>query len=277
MKLCAVVVTYYPDVEDTIKNIMQYLPWVDHLVIWENTPSEDISKYKIELPEYADKISYMGTGKNEGIGYAVNRAIEYSIENNYTHLLTMDQDSQWDNFEEFLTEANNISNEYHIIAPNINNLYPRQKLYLEISSITSGTMYDISIIKMIGFFNEKFFIDAIDEEFGFRAYLNGYPTAILGLINLKQKFGVSKKFFSKQITEYNAFRTYYIVRNHLWIWRLYPSLRSFHLFKVFIFDKTIKRIVTILLAEDNKRKKLFALLKGIKHGLLESIQYNTIT
>lgn len=271
MKLCAIVITYYPNIDEVKSNIYKYITHVDHLIIWNNTPSSDLKKHEIRLPAYADKVTFMSTGKNEGIGYAINRAIEYSIENNYTHLLTMDQDSEWDNFEDFLTEANNKSHEYYIIAPNINNLYPRQKLYLEISSITSGTIYNLSIIKKIGPFNERFFIDAVDEEFGFRAYSHGYPTAILGLVNLKQKFGVQKNFFSKQITEYNAFRTYYIVRNHLWIWRLYPSLRSFHLFKVFIFDKTIKRVVTILLAEDNKRKKLLALLKGIKHGLFKSI------
>lgn len=42
MKLLGVVVLYYPD-EVVWKNILTYLPYLDELVIWNNTPNSNIS------------------------------------------------------------------------------------------------------------------------------------------------------------------------------------------------------------------------------------------
>ena len=44
--LCAIVVTYYLGVGEAAKNIMQYLPWIDHLIIRENTPQKDIKNIR---------------------------------------------------------------------------------------------------------------------------------------------------------------------------------------------------------------------------------------
>ena len=109
MKLAAVVVTFYPDINETILFIEKYIEYVDHLIIWENTPVKDYANYKIEIPDHDNKITYMGTGSNEGIGYALNRAIEWSVENNFTHLLTMDQDSCFDKNEFIDFEIDKVS------------------------------------------------------------------------------------------------------------------------------------------------------------------------
>lgn len=263
MKLYAVVVTYYPEIEDAIKNIMQYLPWVDHLVIWENTPSEYIDNYRIELPEYADKVSFMGTGKNEGIAFALNRAVEYAKSNGFTHILTMDQDSYWEDFDSFKSEA--INRQEMIISPNINNAHPSTIHQIK-AAITSGSIYNLSIFDKIGLFNETYFIDAVDTEFCYRAYGKGFITIMLGNHNLKQTFGKSEKKIMGTIYNYSAFRRYYQVRNHLWLWRAYPRIITGEQ-KEWILNQIFKESLKVILFENNKITKLKSILTGTIDGL----------
>lgn len=58
MRLCAVVITYYPDKDDAINNISRYIDDVDHLIICDNTPDPDRESYRVEIPQYSDKITY---------------------------------------------------------------------------------------------------------------------------------------------------------------------------------------------------------------------------
>ena len=92
MRLLGIVITYYPNVEETKRNIMTYIEYVDKLIIWENTPLDDRSEFKISMPEYENKILYMGEQENMFIEYPLNCAIKFGQENGFTLLLTMDQD-----------------------------------------------------------------------------------------------------------------------------------------------------------------------------------------
>src|SRR5450759_761467 len=177
-KLSAVVITYYPIIDNLVKNIKRYIDFVDKLIIWENTPIYDRDKYRILINGYKDKIVFLGTKQNEGIAYALNRSVEWSIENKFTHILTMDQDSYWDNFEFYkqkILKFFNVS-EIGIFAPVI---YENQKrsfpelTYVK-DAITSGSVYDLDMIKEIGLFREDFFIDAVDLEYCYWAKQNGY-------------------------------------------------------------------------------------------------------
>ena len=93
VKIAAVVITYFPDIKDTIANIGLYIHHVDKLIVWDNNTAAEGDKFRPEYDAYADKIEFMGTGKNEGIAFVLNRCIEWATGNGYTHLLTMDQDS----------------------------------------------------------------------------------------------------------------------------------------------------------------------------------------
>ena len=98
VKIAAVVITYFPDIKDTIANIGLYIHHVDKLIVWDNNTAAEGDKFRPEYEAYAHKIEFMGTGKNEGIAFALNRCIEWATENGYTHLLTMDQDSSFVDF-----------------------------------------------------------------------------------------------------------------------------------------------------------------------------------
>lgn len=270
MKLLAIVITYYPETETARNNIVQYLPYVDKLIIWENTPIKDLDLYHLSFPtEYADKIIYKGTGKNEGIAYPLNEVIQYAKNNNYTHLLTMDQDSLWKNFSYYKSLIIKYKKDYLIFSPNINKQIKSSKEleYVDFS-ITSGTVYNIQLFSEIGLFKINYFIDSIDNEICYRAKRNkGYETICFVDAILYQQFGNLITKFGISSSNYSAFRSYYIVRNHLWFWKEYKKNIKFKR-KIFILEEfIIKRIIKIILIEKKKKEKLLAIFRGIRDGL----------
>jgi rhamnosyltransferase len=273
-RLSAVVILYYPAIDKLLRNIRQFIDFVDKLIIWENTPARERINYTTFLPEHKKKIICLGTGKNEGIAFALNRSIEWSVENRFTHILTMDQDSIWDNFDFFKHKILKffIDPGIGIFAPVIyeQNKTSFPELTYVKNVITSGAVYDLKMFKEIGGFREDFFIDAVDLEYCYWANRNGYKTVVLGDSFLKQKYGnvTEHRLFNKVYlpANYSPFRLFHIVRNHIFLWKEYPELSDFEkkrIIKVYI----INRLKEVILFEKDKFAKVFSVLKGILFGL----------
>ncbi len=271
MKLLSVVITYYPKIDSTINNIKTYIDDVDCLIIWENTPSIDIENYRILIPEYKHKIIYMGSGENELIAYPLNQCVLYSIENGYTHLLTMDQDSSFETghfkkYKSILSKKNTID----IYGPNpnyrdtIKEGVATESLHL----ITSGSVFNVELFKNIGFFREEYKIDCVDYEFCYRAKKSNVISYMISEILLIQEFGESKKtFFGFYTSNYSPFRLYYIIRNNLYLCKDFPEYHS----QKSVVKLIINTFIKILLSESNKFNKFSAIVKGTINGC----QYKT--
>lgn len=278
MKILAIVVLYYPD--DRVKeNILSYAGAVDRLIVWDNTPSGDAGR-PIRFGEPAERtVVRMGTGKNVGIGAALNEAVRYGLAGGFTHLLTMDQDSRFDegaaaaffrSVADFSSSGEpasgrpvaSFSASTHPYAPGA----PETE---EIEwAITSGTLYRLPVFEKTGLFRDDFFIDAIDTEFGFRLRKNGWSMLRMNRIYLHHELGhVTETPFlwGKLVTpNYPAQRTYYLVRNTLTLWRLYPGYRqSEGWFRLLFFW----RPVCILWVETDKWRKFKAIFYGTAHAL----------
>jgi rhamnosyltransferase len=271
MKLAAIVVTYYPDVDETIAFIKKYIHDVERLIIWENTPQADQSRYLIELPEFENKIERMTTGRNEGIGLALNRGVDWALEHHFTHLLTMDQDSCFDgeDFKSYvnIVEKNELDESIVIFSPKLPAVVlPLEKEIIDIRfTITSGSIINLATFAIVGPFRSDFFIDAIDTEYSIRASSMGYRTVVVPSVVLVQRFGDARKtVLGFMSSDYSAFRTYHMVRNHIIVWRLFPRLFSFSdAFKVYVFQ----RLVKIALVEDQKWLKLKSVFRGVVDGI----------
>lgn len=274
LKILGVVVTYYPVLSEVINNIKLYIDHIDHLIFWINTPGEDSSTYNQIGNILNEKISFMGVGKNVGIGYALNQAIKYGLANGYTHLLTMDQDSVWIDFGKYAKLIQEYATSYHIFAPTITTALESQSIQENkpfvsevMATITSGTVYSLQLFKSTGGFNEGYFIDAVDTEYGYRAYRQGYPTAKFSNIFLLQNIGTLVEKGSLKTISYSSFRIYHIMRNHLWLWRQHSHIIPIGMKKWIIFSFLLRRIPKIILLEDNKTSKLRNLFQGLWDGL----------
>lgn len=269
MKVLGIVILYYPD--DKVKqNILSYLPRLDKLIIWENTPEPALPlSFDTEAEE---KLLRMGCGKNTGIGTPLNEAVRFGQENGFTHLLTMDQDSCFGEnmFAGFLRAlADGDSDNVASFSANTHPYEASQPTVEEINiCITSGTIYTLEVFKDAGSFRDDFFIDAIDTEFCFRLRRKGWKMVQLNHIHMHHVLGnvtVTPFLWGKLISpNYSAQRTYYLTRNSLLLKRLYPEYKQAPgLFKTLLFWRPL----CLLFAEQDKWRKFKAMCLGIYHSL----------
>lgn len=267
IKILAVVVTYYPNVEETQRNIQQFIEDVDSLIIWENTPVEDIEKYKFNIDNNSGKILYMGIGCNVYIASALNHAVNYGFENNFTHILTLDQDSYFEtgHFRKYVEIICKYKSLISIFGPNPNYSEPGiSDIPVEKSTlITSGNIVKLDVFKNIGLYREDYKIDCVDYEFCFRAYRNGYKSYMVNSVLLKQEFGVLKKTrLGYYISNYSPVRLYFIARNNIKLYREYPDFIELST----VLSRIMKPFVKIILSEPKKASKLLALFRGAIAG-----------
>jgi len=279
MKLLGIVVLYYPD-EKLIDNILSYLPFLDKLIIWENTPANSQKTIFFEDVSLQSKILRWSENSNVGLGAAFNKAVEYGEREGFTHLLTMDQDSSFveGDFEKFITfiESRLHDNSNCFYAPNYlikagYYLYD-QNPDLEFENVdrylNSGTIFPISLFNKIGLFRADFFLDTIDVEYGLRAKKNNINIVLVRFVTLLHGAGYQRKkhkFLWKVFypNEYSPIRSYYIIRNALITYKEYPNPKQKRDYLWYWF---YKRLVFIILYESDKMNKMKALLLGYYHG-----------
>lgn len=281
MKLIAIVITYFPEEKDLVQNISSYINDVDQLIIWENTPKDKINYNKEKLLGInPNKIIFVGNGINVGIGKALNYAANFAINYSYTHLITFDQDSFFDSsmlkkYKNFITEVkdNNIG------CYGVNLIFPDGNLDFKSNNnieyvkycITSGCIIPVETFQKGCFFDEQLFIDAVDIEYCFRLKKKyGLQTIVFPSVIMKHAIGYPiKTIFGFNASAYSAFRTYYLVRNQIYILRKYSNFYTFKEKFGIINNYILKRLFILIFYETDKFSKLKALIKGCKDGLLK--------
>lgn len=265
MKLLAVIATYYPEKELLTKDYSSFADNVDKVIIWENTPVKDAQKFHY-LPE--EQVEYMSNGCNS-ISKALNTVWHYAKDNGYDALLTMDQDSYFENFKEYKEWAErSIAEEPCICSPWYFDKMTDPMVFNQNHVITSGMVIPISILDDINGYNEDFDIDAIDIDLCLRAKNKGYKIFQNNQFRLNQRFGqvYEKKVFDKVFSgaEYNSKRLLYIFRNYIITYR-----RNNHpeYLKKNIHNMLVNTIKNVVFCEKNKFQKLFAITKGCYQGL----------
>ena len=271
-KILAIVISYYPEKDLLVSNINSFIDYVDKVIIWENTPFEERLKYRFYNHE---NVEYCGDELNS-ISHALNYGWRYAKDNHYDYLLTMDQDSQWgDGFGRYL-ECTVLDPDAPIglWGPVVNNFNKGIADYEETENlITSGMLMPIDIVDRIGGWNEFFTIDSVDTEFCLRAWSKGIPVYQINKCNLNQRFGLPKlaSFMGHKVDLRNdsPLRLYNIYRNFLILSRLFPKRKTF---REKFYKGWIRRIKWILLFEDNRVKKISAIVRGLCSGLFVNLQ-----
>ncbi|MBD5290052.1 MAG: glycosyltransferase [Bacteroides sp.] len=272
MRLGGIVILYNPILSDVKNNIEKYLEHLDMLVVWDNTPG---GTPKIKETLTHPKLHMLGTGNNEGIPKALNEAFHYIDKTGCDYILTMDQDSEWEDFAQFKSNVEkNLDLQYGIYAPQIKSKNVVLRVNSTSNVITSGSIVSISAFKKVGGFNEKLFIDEVDNEFCYRLRRNNYKIKLFPSSYLVQIFGSPKNngYLSKYTANYSSFRTYHQIRNRLWVWKEYHDMLSYKYIMRTILFQIIRRSLLILLIEDSKRSKLLSIFRGIKDGLRQNLK-----
>lgn len=266
-KILVAIVLYKPDRLLLKRNILALTNDVDEILLWENMSYEESMLYRIE--DIPQNVKYIGEGKNIGISKALNRCLEYATKYVFSYFMSMDQDSEWQNFVLFKQSSLSFfKNERCIVGPYIEgeNYKSQEGIFSVKWLITSGMFIPIDIINSLGGYNENFFVDGVDIEFSLRAHANSINTYINDKGLLKQQFGCShfKRIFGKKIKVqyYDSMRLYDIFKGNIILYRIYKNKEILKELLVFL----VVSFRSILFYNKDRKRRIVAIFQGAKEG-----------
>lgn len=281
LRLVATTVLCNPQ-NNVIDNIKSYIEYVEKIIIVDNSIENNIELIEAIKNIFKEKVIYIHNKDNLGIAKALNIGCDIAIDLNYNFILTMDQDSCFENFEHYLKCIENLDNTENVaiyaahtdlikeIKKEVNQEYKEENIV-----ITSGNIINLKYFNKIGRFDDKLFIDSVDFDFCLKAKINGFRILLFKTVYVKHSLGEGywrTNFFTrrkKYSIEHNPQRHYYIARNSMYLSKKYGKLFP----KEAGFLKTINKlyingIIRILAYEDNKINKIKARFIGLYHYMI---------
>lgn len=276
--ILGIVSSYYPSIKELESNIMSYLPCIDKLIIWENTPEKDSQLHLLSIK--SDKIEIRTTGKNEYLAYPFNQAIEEAKKMGCTHFITLDQDSRFEkgHFENYIEQIKaNKDQSIGIFGPNVVMKIPhlvkahtvlteKIKYLPEGGVVTSGSVYQMKLFADGGF-REDFAIYFLDPYICLKARKLGYNIVVCTDVFMNHRGYAMRAKNGLMINNYPPLNTYYYIRNGILIWKIYPEYYTcksrYNFFKYNIVFRILK-----IAFETNRRAKLKAMFFGLYHAAI---------
>ena len=251
--ICAVVVTYHPDLIELENLLLALTNQVTVTVIVDNGSSKDCVSW-IEAHQQKN-IVFLPLTENLGVAEAHNHAIRWAQKNSIIHVVLFDQDSLPfpDMIEQLLAgevkllqrgeRVAAVGPQYHdprhpepapffrfagLKSIRINCKKGENELHQVDFLITSGMLIRLSALDTIGMMDASLFIDYVDVEWCLRAKSMEYNC--FGVCAAKMNHTLGDRVFSwrngkRIIPVHSPLRNYYLIRNALLLYkRNYISL-----------------------------------------------------
>lgn len=269
-KIAGVVILYNPG-KEVIKNILSYSGHIAKLYMVDN--SQRPSTIHLEQSLHGINYEIIHDSANRGIAYRLNQVANLAINNDYDLLLTMDQDSFFEESDilHYMKCSDAINWNFLAMAGVV---FDGQKdnlsgceLTLVTDLITSGSILNLHLFNSIGGFDENLFIDEVDHDYCYTAIEKGYNIGRFENIKLTHTLGEQsqqRSFKNFQLSSralHSPIRLYYMTRNYLYVKQKHPGL--------FINEMKNKRksllvrIKNNLLYGNDRLKILKYILKGV--------------
>lgn len=267
MKIAACVILYHPKIED-LQNISTYLSKIEKLYVYDNTENKTIKSFFQDN----DKIIYYTDFENKGLSIRLNQACNQAISDGFDFLMTMDQDSSFnqENLEQYFNDIKSYHNTETVgifglenSAKNIK-VKPTTIITQEVQAlITSASVVNLRNFNKIGGFDENFFIDCVDFDYCFATLKNGFKCINFKNNYFKHSVGTKVKkssfktlyLIKKEKYLHSPIRIYYMTRNMLYLEKKYSL----------IFPESITNIRkaynTIINTNINYSSNIFTLFK----------------
>lgn len=268
MKILAVTVVYNPPEEMLLRSVASYADSVARVMVWRNSPVPA----NLEKDLRALGCVFAGDGSNAGISCALNAAWKEAVSGGFDALLTMDQDSVWHGFEEFIAAVDSPSSPAGFYSPLIcqNGEKPADSsggFTAVDTAFTSGMLIPLKVLERVGGWDESFLVDGVDNEFCLHALSLGIKCWKCGAGWLEHRLGKVefKRFLGLRFRVYNypPERLYGIYLNNLTAIRRYPDV-SGGFRRQFLRVWGWRRHIRMLLGERGLRAKWRATLRGIR-------------
>ncbi len=176
----AVIMSLYNPTTDELNNIIKMLRFANQWIILDDSEKQ-VECEEISTIKASDCVDYSWNDGNIGLCRSLNKGIQKAIGLGADWVLMMDSDSSLYNdiFSIYENAISFLSIEHiAILAPQHNYSrhkrlphkgYKKKKLVM-----LSGCALSVEVIKKIGMFDERFFIDGLDHEWCLRAKKAGY-------------------------------------------------------------------------------------------------------
>lgn len=255
MKIGAVVVWYCPD-KKVFLNIKSYERYCDELYVIDNSQNDN-KALCLDI-----KANYVSFHDNKGIAYAMNYGIKLAMADGCDWVLTMDQDSAFDNrvmdvYKKYIQE--NDVRDVAILCPQYrtdrSHLKPKGLFIQKEYVMQSANLINLKIYEEMGGFLDELFIDCVDFEYCLRARKRKYKIIECTDAVLAHKPAETKsvRLLWKTIKYGSAspIRYYYQIRNLRYLIQKYHNINM-----LFIL---LMKILKILLLFENKKEYLKAM------------------
>jgi rhamnosyltransferase len=279
--ICAVVVTYFPDVQivDRLKRITAQ---VAQTVVVDNGSSASCLE-QITGFSKGSAIHLILNKSNEGLASALNTGVRWAIEHGYPWVLTLDQDTLIEpDMVELFAQAYRwypCSEKIAVIGSNYRDKTTGKVLWnaaadgspaMEIPAVlTSGSVVSTDAFQALGGFRDDFFIDCVDFEYCLRARAEGFH--VLMTSRPAMEHGIGHRTQHRLLwrtfgtSNHSPVRQYFVARNTLILVRDYlhketPWIREH-------FWAWVRSIVRVLLFEKQRIAKTKYILKGFVDGI----------
>ena len=292
-KVAALVITYFPDAGLPAR-IDALLEQFDRVVLVDNG-SDEASLQQIGRYERHTGFTLHRNASNLGIATALNQGLRILSAEGFCWAVTFDQDSfirpgfvssmletlasERDQDRVAVIGANRIDadgNSLHRWLRPRSGVPFFERVACEEASdgvtlvITSGSLTSIPIFNRLGGFRDDLFLDLVDFEYCLRARQQGHKILVSCAARLVHKVGDETR--SKRMgvtissTHHSPLRRYYLFRNSIELikryGRVHPHWLIHHLLSL------CEVVVSILLIERDKLRKLHACMTGIVDGLV---------
>ena len=251
---------YHPD-SQAIQRIKKYVGAFCKIYLYDNTENGTDDKLKIKLENIND-IEWLGNGNNSGLSVAYNQMCQIAYKDGMDFLTIFDQDSYPEikyikKMQSYIT--NTQRQDVAVYGPYIcksKDIKPVDEVESVDVLISSGSFINLHIYKTTTGFDEKIFIDKVDDDYCLMTRSLGYDIVKHKGVLLYHRIGDIKHIFRKEREQHSPLRMYYIARNTLYVNHKYG--RSSMSGWLWLID----RIRHVALYDDDKISKIKMMLKG---------------
>ncbi len=270
MEVVCGIITYNPNIIDLKKNVDAAKAQVDYILIVDNH-SDNVGEIR-KLFEEDTKVSVIRNKRNYGVAVGLNQIMQYALDKGVIWVLTLDQDT-------FIYPGLISCYEKYIELPDVAMInchrndrnyydyrYYQQKNEYDYTSycITSATLTNARIVMECGGFDNKMFIDLVDNDMCATLLENGYKIICANHIGYLHSLGdVTKKRignYDLKLFHYSPKRIYFLSRNTIYYIKKHHS----GYYRLVVIARLMFSSVGF---EDNRLKKLWAYFTGIVRGI----------
>lgn len=266
--IIGVVVWYHPT-EKEAEALSLYVKDLPCVIVVDNSETNNYA-----LCAKMPNVRYLSLGGNKGIAAALNVGCKEALKMGVEWVLTMDQDSRWDQFtlQQYADEVAQyehfdqvaIFSPYHDCDGHPETHHRNGRFETMRIIMCSGNLLRLKAWQEVGGFREDFFIDSVDDEICCHMRQLGWLIIRANNILLTHRLGNGiqiVKIIRHPYIAHTAWRYFYIARNRLWMIQLYPEMRKYY--KKYL-RRELKRLV--LYDWNDKRNKITNYLRGLRAG-----------